>query len=166
MSDQDFFFDDEVTEAPKAAKAPKQAKPAVKPAQPAKAAKTAVVVEESEGLVFGLAVVVLVAIVALLIGVIGGIFIGKGLAPAADFGTPEAGTSGMGSMGGMGGGNAPTLTDEQMQGGMPSGHPPVDGAGTDAGATGGDAPVSNEGEMPAGHPPVDGESTGTEEPAE
>jgi hypothetical protein len=49
------------------------------------------------------------------------------------------GGSGMGGMGG--GGNAPILDDEQMQQGMPDGHPDIGGMGedTDAGDAEGDA---------------------------
>lgn len=152
MSDQDFFFDDEVVEKPVESK--KKAEAPKKQTQPARA-KVQAPVEESEGLAFGISVVVLVAIVALLVGVIIGIFVGRSLVPAADFGTPAASEGGMGGMGGLGGGgNAPTLTDEQIQGGMPDGHPPLP-------QDDGDTPTSNEGasDLPADHPPVDGQET-------
>lgn len=140
MSDQDFFFDDEVVEEPKKEAAKKKAatnKPAKKASAPAKQAPQPVQVVSAEGMTFGVGVVALIAIVALLFGVIIGIFIGRSLVPDANFagtGTQQTQTPGMG---GMGSGNAPQLSDEQIQQGMPEGHPQVDDADADADADAG-----------------------------
>ncbi|MCL2024372.1 MAG: hypothetical protein FWG78_01140 [Coriobacteriia bacterium] len=136
MSDQDFFFDDDNTStAPAKDKAkvekPKKAANANAAAAPAKSAakptkKAAPGDEEDGGIVISVAVVALVAIIALLVGVIGGIFIGRSLVPSVPAGHPTQQGGGTGGMGGMGGGGmAPELTDEQMQQGMPEGHPTI-----------------------------------------
>lgn len=141
MSDQDFFFDDETEaakpvkkEAPKKGTGTKQGQKssaptkggAAKPVQKAKA--PTVDVAESDGPVFTLSIVILIAIIALLAGLIGGVLIGKSLAPGVVYTQEDLGGSAPAGMGGgMGsGGTAPTLSDEELQGGMPAGHPTVD----------------------------------------
>lgn len=149
MSDQDFFFDDEpetktaskkgAAQKGGTAKAkPSQAKNAPartggsKPAPKGKAQEAVVDGETS----FTLSVVILIAIIALLVGLIGGVLIGKSLSPGVVYTQEDTGTAAPGGMGGMGsGGTAPTLSDEQIQGGMPSGHPPLDEGSAESTAT-------------------------------
>jgi len=135
MSDQDFFFDDDQVEevVDKAEiQARKDAKKADKKARENKQAS----VDDSEvsGLTITATICGLIALIALLVGIIGGIFIGRALVPSAPASSNIQ--TGTGGMGGMGGGNAPVLTDEQMQQGMPAGHPSIDQMDTtDDGAT-------------------------------
>lgn len=145
MSDQDFRFEDESKSVAK--KAPKKAaKSTASKAVPAQAF-------DSNGLEVTITIAALIAVVALLVGLIGGIFIGKSLTPPEIVIETPSG-SGMGSMGGMdlggtsgsgtsgstsgsgtsGSGTtpeAPVLTDDQVeqgQSGMPAGHPAVGGS--------------------------------------
>lgn len=145
MSDQDFFFDDDVVE-----KAPEKRKP-VKSSGGTKAKSSRQPVRayapSDPGVTITATVCALIAIIALLIGIIGGIFIGKSLTPPT---TVPTGTSSSTPMGGM---TAPELTDEQMQQGMPAGHPDIsnmqngDSTTTDGGAatdgTGTDGATTN-----------------------
>jgi hypothetical protein len=131
MSDQDFFFDDDVVEEKpkeKSAKKPSQVK-----AKP-KNANTSSLVERgsSEGVTITVTICALVAVIALLVGLIGGILIGYKLTPSPAPAASNQGGSGGGGMGGMGsgGGNAPVLSEEQIQQGMPEGHVPVDSTGS------------------------------------
>lgn len=154
MSDQDFFFDDE-PEAKKpsakegekkaAGQKPKQGQKSAAPAKngakkPVQKAKVQEVeATEAEGLTFTLSIVILIAIVALLVGLIGGVLIGKSLTPGVvytqeDLGTGTTAPQGMGGTMGTGG-TAPTLSDEQLQGGMPAGHPTVDDTKAETPAT-------------------------------
>jgi hypothetical protein len=117
MSEQDFFFEDEseveVKSAPKPKKGSKAA--AAKRAPVRKAANA-----PSGEFQFSVIVVVLIAIIALLLGFLLGILVGKSLTPPV-----MAPVEGGGGASPMGGGQAPQLNDEQMQQGMPAGHPDV-----------------------------------------
>lgn len=136
MSDQDFDFGD----APKAE--PKKKTSAPKADSKTSAKASAPVAVSAGGFEMTYTITALIAVVTLLVGLIGGIFIGKSITPATI--TYEAqGDSGTQSMQEMMGGeesggagtdiapgSAPVLTDEQLQqgqGGMPAGHPPVGG---------------------------------------
>lgn len=121
MSDQEFFFEEEtIEEAPaKAAKggsvqqAPRAAAPAA----------------SSDGFFaqnVAMSVVALIGVICLLLGVIIGFF----LAPKPVQTMPV--------VPGMGTGAAPSLSDEQMQQGMPAGHPPIDGTGGGMGVPAGE----------------------------
>lgn len=111
MSDHDFFFEEEAVEevstvAPKGGKAEKTAK-TVRAAAPA----------ETGGFFaqnVAMSIVALVGVICLLLGVIIGFFLAPKPVPTM---TTIPGQSAM----------PPTLTDEQMQGGMPAGHPPIEG---------------------------------------
>ncbi len=143
----DFFFDDEE----QATAAAKQQKPKTTPKKTAgsspsagkksSAAGAQAAVVPVEGFSFSTMVVVLVAVIALLVGVLGGIFIGRGMNPpiiqASD--TASSGGSTMGGMGDTG----------------------TDGSGmTDMGSmTGTDTPQ----ELPAGHPDISNMPTSTGE---
>ena len=143
MSDQDFFFDDEtefdaVDEKPaKDAKSKKSDKPAVKKAAPVKKSTKSASAADG-GFEFTTVVVVLIAVIALLVGFLAGILVGNSMS------TPSLGTTNPNNQGTIpmgGGGNAPTLSDEQMQQGMPEGHPNVDsGEDQEAPADGGATP--------------------------
>lgn len=116
MSDQDFFFDeDEATPATKGA--PKMApKAAAKGASPAKPA--AAPVEPSSGGSFfdqslTMTVAALLMVIALLVGVIIGFFLGGAMTPSA----AASGTPGQ-------------LSQDQINQGLPAGHVPVDPAAT------------------------------------
>ena len=125
MSDQDFFFEDDAVAEP--AKGSDKVEKSKKADKPAKA--TAPVPSGAEdGIAITMTVVVLVAIIALLVGVIGGIFIGRSLAPTTS--SSSTGSTGGSGMGGMGGGSmAPELTDDMMNQGMPEGHPDISNMG-------------------------------------
>lgn len=151
MSDQDFRFEDESKSDAK--KAPKKATKST--------ASNAVQAQEfnSNGLEVTITIAALIAVVALLVGLIGGIFIGKSLTPpetvietpsgsgmgnmgtggmggTSGSGTSGSGTTGSGTTGTSGTGTtpeAPVLTDDQVQqgeSGMPAGHPAVGGETT------------------------------------
>lgn len=123
MSDQDFFFDEDEKPASSApakkasggsAKAPSKTSSAAAPAPSAASVS--------------MTVAILIGVIGILIGAIGGIFVGRGLAsttvaaPAVT--APAAGT---------GTGDAPQLSPEQLQGDLPSGHPAIgSGAATTA----------------------------------
>jgi len=147
MSD-DFFFEDEKELEEADAKSPKGEKGAKgKKEKPAKAAAAKTVAKgkgvstasAGAGFEFSTIVVVLIAVIALLVGFLLGILLGNSLTAPTTSTMPPAG-QGTIDMGGMGGGNAPELSDEQMQQGMPAGHPQVGGdeGGADAPAEGQD----------------------------
>lgn len=130
MSDNDFFFEDDqkAEPAPKAKPAGASAKkPAPsgavtkKPAPKSSARPVAPRGEMVEQQSVTITIAVLIAVVALLVGMIVGMFIGRAMVPevvsnpTTPTGTPMGGT--------MGSGSAPVLTDEQIEQGMPEGHP-------------------------------------------
>ncbi len=135
MSDQDFFFDDEeVEESPKGGA--KKPSPKGGSSKPVKAEKP--VAAAAEGVSFfeqavPMQVVALVAVIALLIGVIGGFFLAP--KPIASNTTVLPASTGTTS-GGTGTGGAPSLTEDQLNSGqMPAGHPDVSGAESTATTT-------------------------------
>ena len=118
MSDQDFFFDDEAAEAKpaeKAAPAQQAAKQAPRPKATAAPAGAQTVTMTVAGLI---------GVVALLVGIIVGILIptGGNQAGSPAGGLPSGMETGGGSM-------ARPLSPEELEGGMPEGHPPVDSMG-------------------------------------
>lgn len=118
MSDQDFFFDED--EAPAKDKA-KKAASSDKPAAGAKAASAPAVTAQT----VSTSVAALIGVIALLAGIIIGIVIPVGgsnvPAPTA---VPQTGAPSMGS----GGGSAPQLSPDQLEGGaLPEGHPDISG---------------------------------------
>jgi len=119
VSDQDFFFDED--EQPKA-DAPK-ASGSKKGSSSSKAAASAPAAQSNS-----MTVTILVGVIAALLGVIIGIFVGRSLAaPAAvvpTTGAPQGGTSTEQQ--------APQLSPEQLEGGeLPKGHPDIGGANPD-----------------------------------
>ncbi|MDR1412940.1 MAG: hypothetical protein LBJ07_03330 [Actinomycetes bacterium] len=144
MADQDFFFEDEevVEEKPKAAKSgsgnAKGSKGGVsasrtgapkKVGAPRKGSASAGSVYASEAFQFSTVVVILIAVIALLLGFLVGILVGRGLTPpvSAAPATNDSNATPMGS--GMGSGTAPELDEEQMDGGtLPEGHPDISGS--------------------------------------
>lgn len=123
MSNQDFFFDDEQpadapAEKPTGKGAPEPAA-ASKPAAPAPRPKTVAPAAQS----VTMTVAGLIGVVSLLVGVIIGILVPAG---GAEVGSPVGGTMpGAGTV-------APSeqarpLTPEELQGGMPDGHPDIGG---------------------------------------
>jgi hypothetical protein len=148
VSDQDFFFDEDEAPAEKPAKADKGAAPAAKGgtkrpaasksaaprASASKAAPSGPAQDEYEAVPFAeQTVTVLIAgllmVISLLIGAIIGFLLGGTSAGPAVSSVPEAAAP----AGGTGTDPGP-LTNEQLQGGMPAGHPAV-GATDSAGAT-------------------------------
>jgi hypothetical protein len=139
VSDQDFFFDED--EAPaakpaKPAKADKTAAPAAKAgakrptaskaaqSAPADAYETVPLAEQTVTVV----VAGLLMVISLLVGAIIGFLLGGTSTPAISS-VPEAAAPAGGTVTDPG-----PLTNEQMQGGMPAGHPAVGATGA-AGAT-------------------------------
>lgn len=126
MSDQDFFFDEDEKPAPKEAPAAKPApkpgpKPAGKPAPAQKAAPASAPARSSSAIEITWTVAALIAVVALLLGVIVGYAIPKGSSSADTVQTTTA----------------PQLSPQQLQSGqLPPGHPDIGGAGASSGATG------------------------------
>lgn len=129
MSEQDFFFDEEpqpASDEPKPAKASKPAKDAAPAAsapakRPVKDAAPAEAIEPSaDAQMTTWSVAALLAIVGLLVGAILGFMLGGALAkPAAvsSTGTPTTGAPVA----------APSnLTTDQIEAGLPAGHPPID----------------------------------------
>lgn len=122
MSDQDFFFDEEEDAKPKAAS---KATSGSKKPVPSKAAAPA-----PAGTFFAqnvsMTVAALMAVIALLLGVIIGIVIPTGSTTVPPV-TSSAGTDA-----------APVLSDDQLNSGeLPAGHPDISGMATgSAGATG------------------------------
>lgn len=119
----------------KVSDAKSQDKPVKKSVEPEDAGSF--VVHTEEGTAVALSLVILIAIISILVGAIGGIFIGRSLAPQVVYdstSTPSASDS-MNSM--MGGGTTGTGTDSTS--GMPSGHPDIstmqDASGSGSGTT-------------------------------
>jgi hypothetical protein len=147
VSDQDFFFDEDETPAEKPAKADKSAAPAAKAgtkrptasksaaprASASKAAPSGPAQDDDEAVPFTeQTVTVLIAgllmVISLLIGAIIGFLLGGTSAGPAVSSVPEAAAPAGGST------DPGPLTNEQIQGGMPAGHPAI-GATDSAGAT-------------------------------
>lgn len=155
MSEKDFYFDEDDTEDSKPiekakAKEPAEA-PAEKAAPKARAPKaTAERPTPATAPVAGLTlqsvsmtVAALIGVVALLVGVIIGMFL-PGQQPAS--GPPPTGDA----PAAMGGAPAPQLTEDQLQGGqLPPGHPPLDQMGG-----GGATPTPNATQAPGGSMPA------------
>ena len=117
MSDQDFFFDDDEAPAEKPA-AKSAAKPAGAKAQTsAPRTKTAAVPAGAQSVT--MTVAALIGVVALLVGIIIGILIPTGGPQVAA--PPSSGVPGMGT----GGTQAPPLSEQDLQGEIPPGHPPI-----------------------------------------
>lgn len=118
MSDQDFFFDDEEQSEPKAKEAaPKQTGKATAQGSASPSALS--------GIELTWTVTGLIAVVALLLGVIVGYAIPKS---GNTVGTVQTGSAGQ---------TAPQLTPEQMSSGqLPAGHPDIGGAAGAPGTTG------------------------------
>lgn len=161
MSDEFFFDDDAVEEkaakkkaapkkapsktsnnkknttANKAGKAAPKATPKAAPKTEPKETKGDVAPAE-EALSATWTITIMAAVISLLIGAIGGIFIGRSLAPKVVYDSSSINTSnGMDSM--MGGGMDGSTTDGTTSGEMPSGHPDIstmEGAGSDSGTSG------------------------------
>lgn len=118
MSDQDFFFDED--EQPQKGSA--KAAPTSKSAPAAKAAAAAPAAQSP------MTVMILVGVVAALLGVIIGIFVGRSMVQPAVVATPTT-TAPTGQQA------APQLSPDQLQGGeLPEGHPDIGSMG--GGATG------------------------------
>lgn len=125
MSDQDFFFDEE-DDAKPAAKVASKATAGSKAASGSKGGRAPQPVAASGGSFFAqsvsMAITSLVAVIALLVGLIIGILIPSGSA------TPETASPAATV--------APTLTEDQLNSGeLPAGHPPVSGTATDSATT-------------------------------
>jgi hypothetical protein len=117
VNDQDFFFDED--EQPKNV----SAKPAAKKSAASAPKGAAVVVAAPAGeQSVSMTVTALVGVIAILLGVIIGIFIGRGLAAPA--GVAATGTGGAPAAAGQ----APQLSPEQLNSGqLPPGHPNIGG---------------------------------------
>lgn len=156
MSEKDFYFDEDDTEdsqpiekakakepveasAEKAA--PKARAPKAAAGRPVAAAAPVAPVTMQP---VSMTVAALIGVVALLVGVIIGMFL-PGQQPTATV-TPGVPPAGMGS-----GAPAPQLTEDQLQGGqLPPGHPPLDQMGGGGAATPtADATPAPGGSMPA-----------------
>ncbi|MCL2746078.1 MAG: hypothetical protein FWE48_03180 [Coriobacteriia bacterium] len=75
-------------------------------------------------------VVILIAVIALLVGFLGGLLAANAILPTANPIPPASQQMPpQGEMGGGGMGDAPILDDDQMMGEMPPGHPPIDDDG-------------------------------------
>ncbi len=145
MSDQDFFFDDDETAGDPKAPASAQSKTPVKRPRPAAAAAAPVGQQSVTMTVAGL-----IGVVALLLGVVIGLLIPTGGTQTTSPATVPAPPPGQ---------SAAPLSPEQLEGGMPPGHPDI--GGMDGG----------EGDMPPGMPgeidePDDGDVEVEEAPAE
>jgi hypothetical protein len=139
VSDQDFFFDED--EAKPAAKTtPKPATKSASTDKSASAAKSApaakpdaaVAASDAGTPIFDqsvtMAIAALLMVIALLVGIIIGFFLGGAMTPApaataTDVAPITATDPGTGATPGQ-------LTQEQINAGMPAGHVPVDAAGT------------------------------------
>ncbi|MCL2402660.1 MAG: hypothetical protein FWC86_00235 [Coriobacteriia bacterium] len=144
MSDDLFFEGDEPVEETKK-KAPVKKKPVAKSGGKAPAKKGSGPARKAPvnrkpaaneaAFEFTPVVVILIAVIAILIGFLGGLLAANAMLPSVNTAPPanqqmppQDGGMGGGGMGGMGGGmgGAPILDDEQMMGDMPEGHPPLD----------------------------------------
>ncbi len=119
MSDQDFFFDEDEKVDEEVAEKPASKKANGKPAPRQTAPRQSAAGYSGGGQSVTMTVASLIAVVALLVGVIIGILIPAGASTPT---SPAANTSGSVS--------APQLTDEQIQGGVPEGHPDISGMAT------------------------------------
>lgn len=131
MSDQDFFFDED--EQPKAAEksAPAKRTGGSSKSAGAKSSKSAAAPEAAAGAQsVSMTIAGLIGVIALLVGVIIGI-----LLPLDG----STGTAGVGATGSPAGQTAPQLSPEQMQGGLPQGHPDINSMGGGATAATGSA---------------------------
>ena len=132
MSDQDFFFDED--EQQKAKEAPKPAAGSKTPASAPRAKSSSAAPSAVQTVT--MTVAGLIGVVALLVGVIIGILIPTG---GGDVNSP-AGTFPTGAETGI---QARPLTEQEMQGGMPEGHPDIDamtgGEATDTAAPEGES---------------------------
>lgn len=134
MSEQDFFFDEEQESAPdqpkaKASRAASDDVPAKRPAT-AKAKQPAAepVVSSYEPQVTTWTIAILLALVGLLLGAILGFFLGSALgkpAPAVS-GTPTTPVTQTPSSG-----TPSTLTSDQINAGLPAGHPAINTSSTE-----------------------------------
>jgi hypothetical protein len=116
VSDQDFFFDEDEAPAEKPA-AKSVAKPGGAKAQAsAPRTKTAAVPAGAQSVT--MTVAGLIGVVALLVGIIVGILIPTG---GTQVTSPTTGVPSMGT----GGTQAPPLSEQDLQGEMPPGHPPI-----------------------------------------
>ncbi|MDF1543025.1 MAG: hypothetical protein P1P71_07890 [Anaerosomatales bacterium] len=134
MSDQDFFFDDDEAQADKPA-AKSAAKPAGAKAR-ASAPRTKTAAAPAGAQSVTMSVAGLIGVVALLVGIIIGILIPTGSPQVT---SPSVGVPSMGT----GGTQAPPLSEQELQGEMPPGHPPIDdmtgGEATDTAAPEGES---------------------------
>ena len=129
VSDKDFFFeDDEVVEEASKPSKPEPKRSAKsgsgKSAPAARSASVAAAEGSFLDQTVSMQVTVLVAVIALLIGVIAGFM----LAPRTAAVPVPSGATTTNSMGGgmdTGTGTAPELSQDQINQGMPAGHPPV-----------------------------------------
>lgn len=120
MSDQDFFFDEE----PEPKKpAGKESKPASKPAAPASAPAAPAPSSSGSDQSTTWAIASLLAVVGLLLGAILGFLLGNTLAKNATT-APVANTPAATAPSASSGG-ASALTSEQVQSGLPAGHPAI-----------------------------------------
>ncbi len=108
MSDQDFFFEDEGEEPEK----PQKKAPAARSARPATGGSSAAFWDQS----VTMSITGLVAVIAMLLGVIVGIVLPVG-GITGDIPAPTPGVV-----------SAPALSPEDLQGGMPVDHPDIGGA--------------------------------------
>jgi len=119
VSDQDFFFDED---EPKKETAPKtsSSKKSTSSGRSSDAAPAAGMADQS----VSLTVTVLVGVVTALLGIIIGIFVGRGLAGPAVPGVGSGATLGTDTTQ-----EAPQLSPDQLQGGeLPAGHPDIGGS--------------------------------------
>lgn len=118
MSDQDFFFDEDEAQAPASAKSSGD-KADKSPSRSKQAEPSATVAGQS----VTVTVAALLAIIGVLIGLIGGVFVARMLPGGA--GAPTAATT-----------SAPQLTDQQIQSGeLPPNHPNIGQMGGSAAAS-------------------------------
>lgn len=123
VSDQDFFFDEDETAAPKpkASKPAASSKPASRQAAPAPAGVQSV----------SMTVAALIGVIALLAGLIIGVLLPIGnTASTATSTTATTGATTSGS-------SAPQLTQDQLNSGqLPAGHPDISGAASSTATSG------------------------------
>jgi hypothetical protein len=123
VSDQDFFFDDD--EKP-AAKSDSKAKPSGARGGSKGSSRPAPAPAAPSGQTVSMTLAILFAVIGLLAGMVIGLFIGNLTTPAS---TATVGTGATGA--------APSLSEDQLQGGqLPAGHPSITGgAGSSSTAT-------------------------------
>lgn len=113
MSDQDFFFDDEEEKQEEAPKASKPAAPKAAARRPAAAAPMSFWNQSVTT-----TITALVAVIAMLVGVIVGIAL-----PVGGSGGTVVNTGGVGTGPGV---SAPALSPEELGGELPPDHPPIE----------------------------------------